>query len=116
VFWVYLYGAGGIYWDIYDRLRPLVDKIEPARIRSILHSFHVREGLIYTFLDNLLAPRVYYLRNQFLKLLPAEDSIEWRHARGTSEIDDTEIVLGKIYGPQIYGPDGEIRLVVTRPA
>ena len=39
---------------------------------------------------------------------------EWRHAKGMSEIDDTQKLLTTAFGPQIYGLDGEVRLVVTK--
>lgn len=114
IFWVYLYGAGGVYWDLYDGLKPMVMSISPAEIRNILAAFGLREGLIYTFLDNFLAPRVYYSRDQFLSLLQEEGEFTWRHAKGMSEIDDTEILLSTAWGAQIYGPQGEVRLVVTK--
>ena len=114
IFWVYLYGAGGVYWSLYDALKPMVLAIPPTDIRKILGAFGLREGLIYTYLDNLLAPRVYYTREQFLSLLRNEGAFSYQHAKGMSEIDDTEILLSTAHGARIYGPDGEIRLVVTK--
>lgn len=114
VFWVYLYGAGGMYWHLYDLLKPMVLNISPADIRRILGAFGLREGLIYTYLDNFLAPRIYYTRDEFLKLLKEEGEFTWRHAKGKSEIDDTEILLSTAYGAQIYGSQGEVRLVVMK--
>lgn len=114
IFWVYLYGAGGIYWRLYDTLKPMVVDIPPIDIRRILAAFGLREGLIYTYLDNFLAPRVYYTRDQFLQLLKEEGEFTWRHAKGMSEIDDTEILMKTAYGTKIYGPEGEVRLIVTK--
>ena len=114
VFWVYLYGAGGMYWHLYDLLKPIVLKIPPADIRRILGAFGLREGLIYTYLDNFLAPRMYYGRDEFLKLLKQEGEFSWQHAKGMSEIDDTEKLLNTAYGAQIYGPQGEVRLVMSK--
>lgn len=114
IFWVYLYGAGGFYWNLYDTLKSMVVNIPPADIRSVLAAFGLRQGLIYTYLDNFLAPRVYYSRDRFLRLLHEEGEFTWRHAKGMSEVDDTEILLNTTYGAQIYGPQGEIRLIVTK--
>ena len=114
VFWVYLYGAGGFYWHLYDLLKPMVQNIPPADIRRILSLFGLREGLIYTYLDNFLAPRIYYSRDEFLELLKEIGDFSWRHAKGMSEVDDTEILLNTTYGAQIYGPQGEVRLVVNK--
>lgn len=114
IFWVYLYGAGGIYWEIYDRLRPFLTDIPANVIRSVLSKMNVREGLIYTYLDNLTAPRVYFYDHEFLDLMKEVAPFEWRHAKGSSEIDDTEILLGTAFGPLIYGKTGEVRMVLTR--
>lgn len=114
IFWVYLYGAGGLYWQIYDTLKPMVLSIPPSELQRVLVTFGLREGLIYTLLDNFLAPRIYYTRDDFLKLLSEEGEYSWRHAKGMSEVDDTEILLNTKYGDMIYGPQGEIRLVVTK--
>jgi len=114
IFWVYLYGAGGLYWQMYDALKGIVINISPKEIRKTLHGLGFREGMIYTYLDNFLAPRVYYSRDSFLKLLVDQGEYSWRHAKGSSEIDDTEILLNTSYGKQIYGPQGEVRLILTK--
>ncbi len=116
IFWVYLYGADGLYWHVYDKLRPLVAAVPPAEIRGALHALGVREGLIYTFLDNFLAPRVYYALDDVLDLLGGDGAFAWKHAKGMSEIDDTQILLSKKFGSQIYGPQGEVRIAVTKAA
>ena len=113
-YWLYLYGAGGIYWAIYDKLRTLLLGIEPKNIRSILQAFGLRKGLIYTFLDNFLAPRVYYSLEQTLDLLRPLGKFSYVHMKGTSPVDDTEKVLAAKWGRELWGPDGEIRIVVTK--
>jgi len=115
-FWLYLYGAGGIYWPVYDELRKLLLGIAPKDIRAILHSFGLRQGLIYTFLDNFLAPRVYYSLEQTLDLLRPLGDFSYVHMRGTSPIDDTEKALATKWGRELWGPDGEIRIVITKDA
>lgn len=114
IFWIYLYGAGGIYWDTYDQLRPLVATIEPRTIREILSRFNLRKGLIYTFLDNLQAPRVYYSLKQTLDLLRPIAEFAFVHARGRTPIDDTALLMATRWGREIFGPDGEIRLAITK--
>lgn len=114
VFWIYLYGAGGIYWDAYDALRPLLRNLEPRAIRNILESFQIRRGLIYTFLDNLLAPRVYYRLEEVLDLLRSCATFDYRNAKGMSPIDDTDQLLASRWGSEIFGPDGEVRIAVTK--
>lgn len=114
VFWLYLYGAGGIYWHLYDVLKPIFNNIKPKTIRTILNAYSIRQGLIYTFLDNFLAPRKYFYLQDVLNHFERLGRYAWRHAKGMSEIDDTEILLQTKYGPEIYGPDGEIRIIITK--
>jgi len=113
-FWLYLYGAGGCYWDAYDQLRPLVSDLTPRTIREILTRFGVRKGLIYTFLDNLMAPRVYYRLADVIALLQPLGQFDYAMAQGSSPIDDTNKLLATRWGRDIFGPDGEIRLVITK--
>jgi ubiquinone/menaquinone biosynthesis C-methylase UbiE len=114
VFWIYLYGAGGLYWNAYDRLKPLVGDLQPCMIREILARMNVRQGLIYTFLDNLLAPRVYYRLEQVLDLLRSHAAFDYVHAKGMSPIDDTARLVETRWGREILGPDGEVRIAVTK--
>lgn len=114
VFWIYLYGAGGIYWDTFDRLRPLLSEVPPRRGLEILNSLQIRKGLIYAFLDNFMAPRKYYALAQVLDLLRPCGEFTHVHAKGSSPIDDTARLLSTKWGRKIYGPDGEIRIVITK--
>jgi ubiquinone/menaquinone biosynthesis C-methylase UbiE len=115
-YWLYLYGADGIYWPLYDELRKLLLGIEPKEIRRIFRDFGLREGLIYTFLDNFLAPRVYYSLEQTLDLLRPLGKFDYVHMKGTSPVDDTKKVLETKWGAELWGPDGEVRIVITKSA
>jgi SAM-dependent methyltransferase len=114
VFWTYLYGAGGIYWDTFDRLRPLFKDIPPRLAIEILNSLQIRQGLIYAFLDNFMAPRKYYTLEQVLDVLRPCADFTYVHAKGSSPIDDTACLLSTRWGREIYGPDGEIRIVISK--
>jgi ubiquinone/menaquinone biosynthesis C-methylase UbiE len=114
IFWLYLYGADGFYWNAYDRLRTLVEDLQPRSIREILARMNIRQGLIYTFLDNLLAPRVYYRLEHLLDLLRPHATLEYAHAKGMSPIDDTAQLLATRWGREILGPDGEVRIAIKK--
>jgi ubiquinone/menaquinone biosynthesis C-methylase UbiE len=114
IFWMYLYGAGGLYWETFDRLKALVVDLQPRTIREILSKMSIRQGLIYTFLDNLLAPRVYYGLEQVLDLLRPHATFDYMHAGGMSPIDDTGKLMATRWGKEIFGPDGEIRIAVKK--
>jgi ubiquinone/menaquinone biosynthesis C-methylase UbiE len=113
-FWLYLYGAGGIYWNTYDRLKPIVRGIASRKIREMLSSLDIRQGLIYTYMDNLLAPRVYYRLNQVLDLLRPCAAFEFVHAKGAGPIDDTTQLLACRWGSEVFGSDGEVRIVIKK--
>jgi ubiquinone/menaquinone biosynthesis C-methylase UbiE len=114
VFWLYLYGAGGIYWETFDRMRPLLSGIAPHAVLDILNSLQIRQGLIYAYLDNFMAPRKYYRLEQVLELLRPHAEFTWAHAKGGSPIDDSSRLVSTRWGREIYGPDGEIRIVITK--
>ena len=114
VFWIYLYGADGFYWDAYDQLKVLVRGLQPRTIRGILSQMNIRQGLIYTYLDNLLAPRVYYRLEPLLELLRQHAALDYMNAKGMNAFDDTQKLLGTRWGRDIFGPDGEIRIAVSK--
>jgi SAM-dependent methyltransferase len=113
-FWLYLYGAGGLFWHVYDRFRPVVTALNLDENHRILRELRIREGLIYAFLDNFRAPRVYFLLDDVLAILRRQGDFEHRHARGMSVIDDTQMLLATKWGATLLGPQGEVRIVVTK--
>jgi SAM-dependent methyltransferase len=115
ILWIYLYGAGGLYWSVYDRLREAMSGFPVAEIKSALVAMTLREGLCYTFLDNVLAPRKYYLQSEIIEFLCGIDpALNWRQATGSSVVDDVPMSLATTYGRHVIGPEGEVRLVVTK--
>jgi SAM-dependent methyltransferase len=113
--WLYLYGAGGMYWPVYDRLRDIVGRFAIADVKRSLQKLGIREGLIYTYLDNVLAPRTYHTESEIIEVLrQADPGVTYSRAKGGSVIDDTNKVLASKYGPSIVGPEGEVRLVIRR--
>ncbi len=113
--WMYLYGAGGIYWPLFDVLKTFLSSIPPAEVRRTLSDFGIREGLIYTFLDNVLAPiRKYYSLEETLSLIGPKGSFDYTIPRGIGTVDDTSKVMSSSFGRDILGPDGEIRILAVK--
>jgi len=112
--WLYLYGDGGFYWLIYDKLRSIISKYKSSEVKGVLMGLGLREGLVYTYLDNVLAPRTYHYNSDIIKTLEKESKITWRNAKGPSPIDDTEKCLATGYGKEILGAEGEVRLIITK--
>lgn len=115
VYWIYLYGAGGIYWDLYDHMKDHLKDIPHASIKDALGRMHVREGLIYTFLDNVKCPiRKYYLTSQVVAMLKPLGNFTHRNLLGNSVVDDTDKVLASRFGRDLWGPEGEVRIRVDK--
>lgn len=112
--WLYLYGAGGFYWAVYDRMRGLLADVSPERFCAHMRLRGVREGMTYTMLDNFFAPREYFLSSEILSRLRKLHPLEWRHQRGPSIFDDPSVYTGEKYGKYILGPEGEVRLVIRK--
>src|SRR5262249_10292852 len=58
--WLCAYGSGGLYWTICDKLRGLLDGIDPTSVRNLLPSLCPSTALAEIFADRLLSPRPYY--------------------------------------------------------
>jgi len=112
--WIYLYGAGGIYWPIFDALRPIVGSISVPEIKSRLLGMAVRPGFVYTFLDNMLAPRAYYTIDEIVAHLEQDYDLTWREADGPSLFDSPSRTAASPTASLLLGPGGEVRIIVTR--
>lgn len=113
--WIYLYGKDSFYWAVYDRLRGLIRGIPYNTLRTCMKDFGIREGLIYTLLDNLCAPiRTYHSVREIEETLAPCGEFTITPLRGVTLIDDTERQLSSPYGSVIYGSEGEVRVAVHR--
>ncbi len=112
--WLYLYGAGGCYWPIYDRMRALLDGVSTQDFRDVMLHLGVREGLVYTMLDNLFAPREYFLASEIIKRLGKQHDLTWQHQDGPAIFDNPSRYIETKYGKDILGPEGEVRLVIEK--
>jgi ubiquinone/menaquinone biosynthesis C-methylase UbiE len=116
VYWLYLYGKDGLIWHVFDQFRPVMRRIGPRRIRERLLTLGFRKGLVYSYIDNFLSPRVYFGRQQVIELLAGAGLGEFksRSTRGPSTIDDPAQSLATKFGAKLYGPEGEVRLLIER--
>jgi ubiquinone/menaquinone biosynthesis C-methylase UbiE len=112
--WLYLYGAGGVYFDVYDVLKKHLNAISSVEIRKILLEFGIREGGVYSFLDMLAPIRTYYTREKVKQILEPVGPFRTSILKGTNVIDDTEKLLAASFGAALMGPEGEIRLRIDK--
>lgn len=114
IFWLYLYGAGGFYWEIYDRMRAMIARLNTRDIRQALTIMKIREGIIYTFIDNMMAPRTYYYETDIVDMLSAMNPLTFKHQSGPMIYDDMSRYTATKYGKDILGPEGEVRIAITK--
>lgn len=114
VLWLYLYGDGGLYWEVYDILRGLTSDFDVARFRETLVRLGVREGLVYTMLDNVFAPRSYHYTSDIMRRLTAIHPATWTWQDGASVFDNPPRYTRTRFGKTILGPEGEVRIAVRK--
>src|SRR5262249_14636250 len=115
--WLCAYGSGGLYWTICDKLRGLLDGIDPTSVRNLLPSLCPSTALAEIFADRLLSPRPYYRYyhlKQVLDILRPLGSFSYATLNGDSPRNDTARLLATVWGREMFGPDGEIRIAVTK--
>jgi ubiquinone/menaquinone biosynthesis C-methylase UbiE len=114
-FWLYLYGAGSLYWEVYDLLMDLVSGIGHPEAKHVMQEFLLRPGSVYTFLDNVYAPiRKYYTLSQVQQILKEEGSFTTRLLEGPEDFDSAPRQLSSLYGREIFGPEGEVRAMFVK--
>jgi ubiquinone/menaquinone biosynthesis C-methylase UbiE len=114
VLWIYIYGDGGNYWPIYDRIRNSLSGIGTKYIKKVLTQMNLREGLVYTYLDNCLAPRTYHYTSEIVKTLEEIHPLDFKEADGPSIFDKPTRYIAEQYGSWILGPEGEVRIAIEK--
>ncbi len=113
--WIYLYAQGGLYWPVFDALRGAIGpSMEASEIKARLFGLGLRPGFVYTFLDNVLAPRTYHTISEVVELLGREHTLSWREADGPSVYDNPSRTAGSPLASALLGPEGEVRMVINR--
>lgn len=114
ILWIYLYAQGGIYWPTFDAIRQILHKIGAQDIREALLSMHLRPGFVYTFMDNMLAPRTYHTIEEVVCLLSQKYELMWREADGPSLYDSPSRTAASPTASLLLGPQGEVRIVINK--
>jgi hypothetical protein len=114
VLWIYLYGDGGNYWPIYDRIRDALSELDTNFIKEVLTQMKLREGLVYTYMDNCLAPRTYHLTSDIVKTLKDIHPMTYKEADGPSIFDKPSRYIAEKFGSWVLGSEGEVRISVQK--
>ncbi len=115
LFWLYLYGKGGIFWEMYDVFKDALKNIAYTTATQILQQFYLRENKFYLFSDNVYVPiRKYYSYSEVHAMLSKYCEYAYELLKGATGDDDVRDLLSQPYGKVFWGNEGEIRLKITK--
>jgi ubiquinone/menaquinone biosynthesis C-methylase UbiE len=115
LFWLYLYGKGGIFWEMYDVFKKALKNIAYTTAYKILQEFHLKENKFYLFSDNVYVPiRKYYSYSEVHSMLSKFCEYSYELLKGATGDDDVRDLLSQPYGKTFWGEEGEVRLKITK--
>lgn len=113
--WLYLYGKNGLLWQMYDVLKGVLKGVGPEFTRSFLLKLEIRQGLIYSFMDNVFAPiRNYYNTTEIISALEDVESFQCNDMRGINFLDDYTLQMNSKYGKSLLGDECEVRQIIEK--
>lgn len=113
--WLYLYGKNGLLWQLYDVLKGVLKGVGAEFTRSFLLKLDIRQGLIYSFMDNAFAPiRNYYNTTEIISVLDEVGSFQCKDMRGINFLDDYTLQMGASYGKSLLGEECEVRQIIEK--
>lgn len=113
--WLYLYGKNGLLWGLYDVLKEVLRKVGPEFSRVLLLRLDVRQGMIYSFMDNVFAPiRNYYNTSEIVSQLETVGRFSSLPMRGINYLDDYTLQTVSQYGKELLGEECEVRQIIER--
>lgn len=113
--WLYLYGKNGLLWKLYDVLKAVLKEIGSDYTRTFLLRLDIRQGLIYSFIDNVFAPiRNYYNTTDILEELRKVGDFSNKDLRGINFLDDYTFQMNSKYGKVLLGEECEVRQIIKK--
>lgn len=113
--WLYLYGKNGLLWKMYDVLKGVLQGVGAEFTRLFLLKLDIRQGLIYSFMDNVFAPiRTYYNTTEIVAVVEELGNFSSVDMRGINFLDDYTLQMGAKYGKSLLGEECEVRQVITK--
>jgi len=113
--WLYLYGKNGLLWRLYDVFKEVLKKIGPEFSRALLLRLDVRQGMVYSFMDNVFAPiRNYYNTSEIITQLKTVGRFSSLPMRGINYLDDYTLQTASKYGDELLGEECEVRQIIEK--
>ena len=112
--WLYINGAGGMFNDLMDTIKIIMQGTDRDRVLNILRSFGLNEHKMYHLIDGFYAT---YKYSHWKELLPLLEKIGFKNIKRLTGTNPTDFNLNKIkadpYGAEKFG-EGEIRLIAFK--
>ena len=112
--WLYINGAGGMFNDLMDTIKIIMQGTDRDRVLNILRSFGLNEHKMYHLIDGFYATYKYSHWHELIALL---EKIGFKSIRRLTGTNPTDFNLNKIntdpYGAEKFG-EGEIRLIACK--
>jgi len=115
IMWLYLYGKNGLLWKVYGVLKDILKDVGVGFTSSFLLKLEIRQGLIYSFMDNVFAPiRNYYNTSEVLAMLREFGDFRCKDMRGINFLDDYTLQINSEYGRDLLGEECEVRQLIVK--
>ena len=112
--WLYINGAGGMFNDLMDTIKIIMQGTDRNRVLDILRSFGLNEHKMYHLIDGFYATYKYTRWHDLIALL---EKIGFKNITRLTGTNPTDFNLNKIkadpYGDEKFG-EGEIRLTAFK--
>jgi len=112
--WLYINGAGGMFNNLMDTIKIIMQGTDRNRVLDILRSFGLNEHKMYHLIDGFYATYKYSHWGELMAML---EKIGFKNINRLTGTNPTDFNLNKIkadpYGLEKFG-DGEIRLIAFK--
>jgi ubiquinone/menaquinone biosynthesis C-methylase UbiE len=112
--WLYINGTGGVFNDLMDTIKIIMQGTDRDRVLEILRSFGLNEHKMYHLIDGFYATYKYSRWNELTAVL---EKIGFKNIKRMTGNNTTDFNLNKIkadpYGDEKFG-EGEIRLIAFK--
>jgi ubiquinone/menaquinone biosynthesis C-methylase UbiE len=112
--WLYVNGAGGMFNDLMDTIKIIMQGTDRNRVLDILRSFGLNEHKMYHLIDGFYATYKYTRWDELSAML---EKIGFKNIKRLTGTNPTDFNLNKInadpYGAEKFG-EGEIRLIAFK--
>lgn len=111
--WLYVYGAGGVYWEMVEEFRRELEGVPASQIIVILREIGYTEPEIAEYIDDWKVPQLRtYTHDEFCQMLD-EAGLDGEILKRGTDYDTSERV-NKNVTDRLWLGEGDIRVLATK--